>query len=82
MRLGDKLLYIFIYLCDYLQVPAIYYISYDVQWFCFWDYGLSTERMVAHPLHFFLFLPSVKVLAIIRIAALVLFYVTLRTLEF
>jgi len=50
-------MYIFIHLCDNLQIFAICYLYYDVQWFCFWGCGLSTERVVAHPLHLLSFLP-------------------------
>jgi len=65
-----NILYIFIHVGDDLQILAIYYLSYDVQWFCFWDCGLSTERVVAHPLHVFPFPPGVKsVLATLEITA-------------
>ena len=49
--------YIFIHLCVNLQMPAICYLYYDVQWYCFWGCGLSTECVVAHPLHLSLFSP-------------------------
>ena len=64
-------MYIFIHLCDNLQISAICYLYYDVQWFCVWGWGwgLSTERVVAHPLHLSLFPPGVKVLDIIELVA-------------
>ena len=34
-----------------------------MQWFCFWAWRLSTERVVAQPLHLYLFPPGAKVLA-------------------
>jgi len=58
-------MYIFIHLRDNLPVTGICYLYYDVQWFYFWGYGLSTERVAAHPLHLSLFPPGVKVLATI-----------------
>ena len=61
-------MYIFIHLRDNLPVSAICYLYYDVQWFCFWGCGLSTKRVVAHPIHLSLF-PGVKVLDIIENAA-------------
>jgi len=73
--LSDKYYeYIFIYLYDDLQILVICYLSYDVQWCCFWGCGLSTERVVTHPLHLSLFPPGVKVLDIIEIAAILYSY--------
>ena len=60
-------MYIFIHLCDDLQISVICCLSYDVQWFCFWGCRLSSERVIAHPLHLSLFSPGVKVLANIEI---------------
>ena len=61
-------MYIFIHLCDDLQISVICYLSYDVQWFYFWSCVLSIERAAAHPLHLSLFSLGVKLLAIIEIA--------------
>ena len=59
-------IYAHIYLCNY---PCMLFIAW-VQWFCFRGCWLSTECVVAHSLHFLpLFPPSVKILAIIRMAA-------------
>ena len=41
------------------------YVYYDVHWFCFLAWRLSTERVVAQPLHLYLFPPGLKVLATI-----------------
>jgi len=65
-------MHIFIHLCDNLQICATCYLYYDVQWFCFWGCGLSTEYVVAHPLHLSLF-PSVEVLDIIHVAVTLYF---------
>jgi len=45
------------------RIFAICSLFYDVQWFCFWGCGLSTERVVAYPLLLFPFPQGVKVLA-------------------
>ena len=60
-----NIMYIFIHLCDNLQITAICYFYYEVWWFCFWGCELSTKHVVAHPLYLSLFPPGVKVLATI-----------------
>jgi len=45
----------------------IYLYTYVIN--CKWGHGLSTKYVVAYLLHFFLFPPGVKVLAMIGIAA-------------
>ena len=67
-------MHIFIHLYDNMQISAICYLYYDVQWFCFWGCRLYTERVVTHLLPLSLFPPGVKVLENIEtVVALYLF---------
>ena len=63
-------MYIFTHLCDNLQISAICYLYYDMQWLCFWGYGLSAEGVVTHPLHISHFPLGVKLLVNIEIAVI------------
>ena len=42
------------------------YFYYDVPWFCLWVLRLSTEHVVAQPLHLYLFPPGLIVLLAIE----------------
>jgi len=67
MSLSDKhdiYLYTYVIICKYL-ISVTYLMMCHGFWF--WGYGLFTERVVAHPLYFFIFPPGVKVLANIAI---------------
>ena len=48
-------IYIIIHSCDDLQYLLSIILYYDVHWFCFWAWRLSTERVVAQPLHLYFF---------------------------
>ena len=56
--------YIFIHCVIICNIHYLY-LYYEVQWFCFWGLRLSTEHVVAQPLHLYLFPSGVKILATI-----------------
>ena len=75
-----NIMYIFIHLCDDLQyLLSVTYIMTCAD-FVFWAWRLSTERVVAQPLHLYPFPPGVKVLA--TIGWLLLFTLSRDSLKF
>jgi len=63
-----NIMYIFIHSCDICNICYLLLMLYCTL-VLFWGWTLSTERVVAQPLHLLPFPPAVKVVVIIKLIA-------------
>jgi len=61
--------YIYLYTHVMICNSCYCYLYYDIQWFCFWAWRLSIERVVGQPLHLYFFPLGVKVFGYFWMAA-------------